>query len=91
MKFDITVGDSHKAQVTVDLDGKGNFTGAIVSPEFGAGAISHGKQVGAALTGTVTLDGHAAQFSASLVGTAITGTLRVGWFFSEDFTGSEAA
>lgn len=90
MKFDIIVGGAHKAQITVDLNGKGGFTGNIVSPEFGTGLIRDGLQVGTVLTGTVTLDGYDADFTATLDANDITGKLRMGWFFSQAFTGTQA-
>lgn len=89
MTFDI-LADGHKARVTLQLDGKGGFTGDIVSEDFGAGHIS-GLVTGDHFIGSVDLDGHAARFDASIAGHAIAGRLTAGWFFSQDFTGEEAA
>lgn len=91
MKFDITVGGQHKAQVSVEPDGKGAFTGTIVSPEFGTGAITSGVQTGNHLAGSVTLDNHDADFEATLAADAISGKLSYGWFFSMEFTGAAVA
>lgn len=90
MNFDITVGGSHKAQVTVDLDGHGAFSGSIVSPDFGTGKILEGVQNGEILKGLVSLDGYSADFSATLEGNVIAGTLSR-WWFSETFTGVQTA
>jgi hypothetical protein len=87
--FDIVAG-GHKARVTLELDGQGSFAGNIVSEDFGEGHIS-GLVTGDHLTGSVHLDGHAARFDASIAGHAIAGRLTAGWFFSQDFTGEEAA
>ena len=87
--FDIVAG-GHKARVTLRLDGKGGFSGDIVSEDFGAGRI-RGLATGDHLTGSVDLDGHAARFDACIAGRAIAGRLTAGWFFSQDFTGEEAA
>lgn len=91
MKYDITVGGKHKATVTVDLDGQGAFTGLVESPDFGTGAISDGIQDGDRLKGKVNLEGYVADFTATISGPAITGSLSYGWFFNEVFTGSAAA
>jgi hypothetical protein len=85
MKYIVTIG-SHDA--TIDLDGS---TGTIVSDEYGSGTISDIVQTNNDLTGKVMLDGHTASFEARLNGKDITGTLRVGWLFSEDFTGTQVA
>ena len=87
--FEIVAG-GHKARVTLRLDGKGGFSGDIVSDDFGEGRIS-GLVTGDHLTGSVDLDGHAARFDASIAGRAIAGRLTAGWFFSQDFQGEEAA
>ena len=87
--FDIVAG-GHKAHVTLRLDDKGGFDGEIVSEDFGKGRIS-GLVTGDHLTGSIDLDGHAARFDASIAGRAIAGRLTAGWFFSQDFTGEEAA
>ena len=87
--FDIVAG-GHKARVALQLDGKGGFSGDIVSEDFGKGRIS-GLVTGDHLTGSIDLDGHAARFDASIAGRAIAGRLTAGWFFSQDFTGEEAA
>lgn len=87
--FDIVAG-GHKARVTLCLDGKGGFSGDIVSSDFGEGRIN-GLATGDHLTGSVDLDGHAARFDATLAGRAIAGRLTAGWFFSQDFQGEEVA
>jgi len=87
--FDIVAG-GHRARVTLTMDGKGGFAGDIVSEDFGVGRIS-GLVTGDHLTGSVDLDGHAARFDAGIAGRAIAGRLTAGWFFSQDFTGEEAA
>ena len=84
------MADGHKARVTLMLDGRGGFSGDIVSADFGKGRIS-GLVTGDHLTGSVDLDGHAARFDASIAGHAIAGRLTAGWFFSQDFTGEEVA
>lgn len=90
MKFNIQAG-SHAAQVDITMDGKGGFTGVISHTEFGDGQITGGKQDGEDLTGAVALDGHNADFKATVSGASITGTISVGWFFRQDFTGIQAA
>lgn len=91
MKFQVNVGGKHQATVSLELASDGTFAGSIDSDEFGQGAIQDGKTTDGALQGTVNLDGYSASFSAKLDGQAITGNLRYGWFFSEDFTGVQTA
>lgn len=88
MRFAIQAG-SHVAMVEIDLDGKGGFSGQIISQDFGNGRIG-GVQTGDHLTGSVNLAGHNARFDATLLNGAIKGTLTAGWFFSQDFTGTAA-
>lgn len=92
MKFNITAG-SHPAMVDIDLDGKGEFTGTLTSPEFGEGVISEGEELGGRLKGTVSLNGHSARFEAFLDVPNISGKLSVVkfgmTFFSEHFTGTQ--
>jgi len=90
MKFNIQAG-SHPAQVDITPDGNSCFTGVISHTEYGDGQITGGKQDGDELTGTVVLDGHTAKFSAKITGATITGKLTVGWFWSQDFSGIQAA
>lgn len=91
MKFDITVDGGHKAEITIQQDGKGGFTGTVVSPDYGTGAITNGQQSGNDLKGNVTLDGHNANFQATILpsgdGGTISGTLSYGWFFKKSFAG----
>jgi len=87
--FDI-VADEHKARVVLSLDGKGGFSGDIISGDFGQGRIS-GLVTGNRLTGSAELDGHGARFGALIDGHKIAGRLTAGWFFSQDFHGEEAA
>lgn len=90
MKFNIAVG-SHPAQVDINMDGKGGFTGVISHTEFGDGQITEGSQSGGELTGKVSLDGHTADFHATLSGSSIKGTVRLNWLMSQSFTGTLAA
>lgn len=99
MTFDVVVGGivagdgasgGHKARVTLAMDGKGGFSGQILSDDFGAGRIG-GVASGDHLTGSAELDGHSARFDATLAGEAISGTLTAGWFFSQPFRGTVAA
>lgn len=94
MKYNINVG-SHAAQVELNEDGKGSFTGTVTHTEYGDGAIS-GKVNGNSFTGTVNLDGHDADFKASTNGLAISGTITPTGFLSmlvgpSSFTGTKAA
>lgn len=90
MKYNIQAG-AHPAQVAINMDGKGGFTGTISHTEFGDGQITGGKVSGDDLTGQVVLDGHTAKFEAKVSGATITGRMTVGWFWSQDFTGIQAA
>lgn len=90
MKYNIQAG-SHDAQVELVMDGKGGFTGAITHTEYGDGQITGGQVSGDDLTGQVVLDGHTAKFEAKVQGATITGKLTVSWFWSQDFTGIQAA
>lgn len=83
------VGGQHKATITIIPGDGGAFTGSIVSPDFGTGAITEGVQAGSSLQGKVSLDGYHAKFAAQLDGDKISGTLRCGWFFKEEFTGAQ--
>lgn len=88
-KFNVVVDGSHKAEVAIDVVGA-TFTGTVVSPDYGTGVITSGKVDGAALTGIVSLDGYDANFSATITGTAISGSLKYGWFFDKPFSGTVA-
>lgn len=90
MKYNIQAG-AHAAQVDLDMDGKGGFTGVISHTEFGDGQITGGQVSGDELIGSVDLDGHTAKFEAKVTGASIAGKLTVGWFWSQDFTGILAA
>lgn len=90
MKYDIQAG-SHAAQVDITMDGKGGFTGVISHTEFGDGQITGGKQEGESLTGNVVLDGHTADFTATISGTSISGRVSLNWLMGQDFTGIQAA
>lgn len=90
MKYDIKAG-SHDAQVELVMDGNGGFTGTISHTEFGDGQITGGQVSGDELTGSVVLDGHTAKFQAKITGASITGKMTVGWFWSQDFNGIQAA
>lgn len=87
--FDIVAG-GHKARVTLTMDGKGGFVGAIASDEFGDGKLA-GVVTGSHLAGSAMLDGHSARFDATLSDGGIAGRLTAGWFFAEDFSGKEIA
>lgn len=89
MKFNITAG-SHPAQVNLQMDGKGGFTGVISHTEFGDGQITQGRQEGEKLTGKVVLDGHTADFKATVSGSNIHGRVSLNWLMGQDFTGTQA-
>lgn len=89
-KFNVSV-DGHAAEINLTEDQAGGFTGTVVTPEFGTGQITDGKRDGDALTGTVTLSGHEADFKATLQGTSISGTITYGWFIKKSFSGLAAA
>lgn len=91
MKFVITADGGHKAEVTITEDGKGGFTGSLVSPDYGTGEIKAGVKTGQAFAGKVDLAGYEADFSATLDGSNISGRLKYGWFFNKSFTGTQAA
>lgn len=91
MKFEIIVDGSHKAEVNIDADGEGRFTGTVISAEFGTAAINHGVQSGDVLSGHVTLKGYDADFSANISGSTITGLLKYGWFIHKPFSGVQSA
>lgn len=79
----------HTAKVSITPDGKGGFSGCIESAEFGHAPIENGVVDGRYYTGTVTLEGHSAKITAHIGdGNVLTGSARVGWFFSADFTGT---
>ena len=89
MKFNV-VARGHNATVIIEMDGKGHFTAAIASDEFGAGS-GGGVVTGDHLTGSVNLDGHNAKLAATLAGSGIIGTLDPGWFFPTiTFSGTQA-
>lgn len=90
MKYNIQAG-KHPAEVELNMDGKGGFTGTITHTEYGDGQITGGQQNGEQLTGKVVLDGHNADFKATVSGASISGAITVGWFFSQDFSGIQAA
>lgn len=89
MKFNIVAG-SHKARVEISLDGKGGFTGAVTSDDFGKGDVAGLVTSGNHLTGAMRLDGHAARLDATFSDKTISGRITAGWFFSQDFTGEVA-
>lgn len=90
VKFAVQV-EGHAATVELTMDGKGGFTGTITSPEFGTGAITNGKCLSdGGLEGDVALDGYDADFSATLTGNQITGSVSY-LFFSKNFIGTETA
>jgi len=88
VKFNITA-DGHKALVDLETDGKGGFSGSVESYEFGTGGIG-GSVHGSHYVGSIILDGHAATFDATVYSDAISGTIKSGWFFRLDFTGTAA-
>lgn len=92
MKFDITVDGGHKAEIEIQPDGKGGFTGTVTSPEYGIAPINHGVLVGSDLKGDICLKGYDADFSATLSSTSATiaGQLSYGWFFKKSFSGVSA-
>lgn len=88
MKFAITAGGKYPATILLTETSPPGFSGSIVSTEFGTGAITNGVRRGETLTGRVHLDGHDADFSATVDDDgSISGTIRVGWFWSMGFTG----
>ena len=89
MKFDITVDGGHKAEVNIELDQQGTFSGSVISTEYGTGQITNGRPVGAALVGNVSLGGYNADFSAQIAGSNISGRLKYGWFFDKSFAGAQ--
>ena len=91
MKYNVTVDGTHQAEVDLEYDGKGGFTGTILHSDYGSGPITGGV-VGAdgTLTGKVALDGYAANFTAQASPKAISGTLTYGWFISYPIVGVAA-
>lgn len=92
MKFNVTA-DGHSAEVDVTFDGKGGFTGSIVSSDGHNGTLSgSGSEIGT-LTGTASVDGHNGTFQASISGNAISGSVTVNVFLFHktiSFTGTRA-
>jgi hypothetical protein len=91
MQFQIIVDGTHKAEVNINPDGKGAFTGTVISAEYGTGAITNGVQTGDSLSGNVSLSGYNADFSANISGSTITGALKYGWFIHKSFSGVQSA
>ena len=88
MKYAITIADTYKALVDINLDGKGAFDGKITSDEYGITQIEDGQvQPDGSLTGTASLGGHDAKFSATTDGDKISGDIRVGWLIHKTFDG----
>ena len=86
MKYQVEV-EGHSATLSLGTpSGDGKFTGSIQSDEYGSGSIS-GMWVGDHITGSMLLDGHSASFGATVSGANIVGTIRVGIFWSKNFTG----
>lgn len=90
MKFNIKAG-SHPAQIELNMDGKGGFSGVISHTEFGDGQIMGGRQDGGELTGKVVLGGHVADFKATISGSGICGRVSLNWLMGQDFTGTLSA
>ena len=67
MKYNITVEGGHQAEVNIEMDAKGGFSGTVVSADYGTGEIANGKANGPALSGNVSLDGYDADFSATVM------------------------
>jgi hypothetical protein len=90
MKYSVSV-DGHAAEVSVEVSGQ-SFTGTVSSADYGEGSITNGVVAeDGTMIGNVSLEGYVADFSAKVTGPAISGTLKYGWFFSKDFSGTEAA
>ena len=87
MKFHVTVEGGHAADVTILPGSVGQFTGQVVSADYGTGDIVEGLQDQNGLRGKVSLDGYLADFTATLSDNAISGKLSYGWFFSKKFSG----
>ena len=88
MKYAITIADSYKALVDIDINGKGSFDGKITSDEYGITQIEDGKiKPDGSLTGNASLGGHDAEFSATMDGDKISGDIRVGWLIHKTFDG----
>lgn len=80
--------EGHDAILSLGIpSGEGVFSGTIQSHEYGSGSVS-GMWIGDHLTGKMSLDGHNATFGATISGANIVGTIRVGIFWSKNFTGS---
>jgi hypothetical protein len=94
MNYNINIG-SHAATVNLTEDGKGGFTGVVSHTQYGAGKVS-GTYTPGAFTGTVNLDGHNADFSATVSGANISGVITPTGFLAmiagpASFTGTETA
>jgi hypothetical protein len=94
MNYNVTVSGK-SAQVSLNPDGKGGLTGQITHTQYGNGTIQATQQ-GNTVNGTVQLDGHNADFKATINGHAIAGTITPTGFLgailgSSSFTGTQAA
>lgn len=90
-KFSVTVDGGHAAEVSIDVAGD-EFTGTVVSADYGTGSITNGSvAVDGSMAGNISLDGYVADFSAKVSGTTITGNLKYGWFFYKSFSGAQTA
>lgn len=91
LTYNIIVADEYKATVSLDIDANSNFTGKILSDEFGTGNITDGLLRGKQLNGIVTLEGYDASFNAVIDDPAISGSISYGWFFNKAFSGTLVA
>jgi len=78
MRFSVLAGPHH-ALVDLETDGKGGFTVDIQSEEIGSGS-GRGAVTGDHYIGVVAIKGHHPDLDATVVGSAIKGTLTL-WPF----------
>lgn len=97
MKYAITVNGQYKALADIEIgpknwSGDQTFSGKITTDQFGICNITDGKVlVDGSLSGSGSLGSHDADFTARIVGSAISGTIKFGPFhmLSATFDGVE--
>lgn len=94
-KYNVVVDGKHNAEVHLNADGKGGFTGEVLHTELGDGTITNGVETGSSYKGNVNLNGHNCAFVASVSGDSVSGSISTHIIFLgtivKSFTGTVAA
>ena len=87
IRFNLTVDGRYSAELSLEADAQGPFSGTVAAGQYGTAPITEGVRTGDRLSGKVELRGVHAHVDATLMGDRIVGNLH-GWFFNLPFVGN---